>query len=431
MVPILFILLNIIILFFLSRLLRPLFSPAVVFSAIWTFTLLLHYICSFTVLPDIFPISTSTYLLFTVGVLSFGLGSFFASLNHSARSSKGLARATSVGSPAPTPITVKLRLIILMVTLAILPFYVKTAIDIVVASEVENFLMGLRWQLSMGEADYGWYKYIISLSIISFAFNLIENLRNPCLVNRILVWLSFLATLGYIVLFTGRTFFLLIFLLFIFCNLVLNQKFRAKMLLLILPLILLAFIAYGLMLNKGGSFEDSFSDNLKSSSELTAVYMVASLSAFEYEVENELALESNGVYSLRFFYLIAEKLGFTITPKFKENLVQDFVFIPYETNVYTYYSPYVRDFGYVYALICLFVFGLIHTYVFLQARTQKKPAMVIYFSLLMYPLCMSIFSDNYLTLLSSWIQFVLYIEGIGLINRLFIKKVSPASPASN
>jgi oligosaccharide repeat unit polymerase len=402
----------------LVRLFKTLYAPPVVFSAIWTIGIALHYIFSFTLLPDLLPLSSVTYILFTSGSLCFGLGSFLSAIVFSKPQVKN---ENLLKSGNTLPVALKLRLILVLITLLVLPFYVKKAIEIVVSSEIENFLVGLRNELSVGDADYGWYKYIITLSIITFSLCLFESIKKPTIVNRIILLISFLITVGYVVLFTGRTFFLLIFLNYCFANLLLNPKFKIKRLLVLIPLALLTFILLGLLLNKGGSFDDSLRDNVKSSSELTAVYVVGAFSAFEYESDKLVSVANMGINSLRFFYLIGDKLGFIIPPEFKASLVQDFVYVPYETNVYTYYSPYYRDFGYLYPLICLILFGFIHMLVFIKAKETKNPKMILYYSLLMYPLTMSIFSDNYLTLTSSWIQFVIYIEGISFLNRFFFK----------
>ncbi len=419
MIGLIFILINVLIGLAFLKLFKSPAAPPVVFSMVWTAGIFLHIIFSFTILPDILPISTPVLLLFTAGVIAFGFGSFLA---HTAAVQKVTVDFVEI--------TFKLRVLLILMVLVILPFYIKKAIDIVVASEIENFLMGLRWELNYGDADYGWYKYFILLSIIAYAACLIESIKKPTIPNVSLTIISFLISMAYVVLFTGRTFFLMIFVIYLFCKYLLSSNFSIKKLVAFLLLALIVFIGFGLFFNKGGNIEDSLADNLKSTSELTAIYLAGALSAFQYEVSNVLEIGFNGQNSLRFFYVIGEKLGFSLPQDFKTSLIQEFVYIPYETNVYTFYSPYVRDFGFLYPIFCLLLYGYIHQYTFRKAKATLNPRMIIYSALLMYPVVMSIFSDQYLSLLSTWLQIIVIVETLWVLNRFFIVNKSGDLPTT-
>ena len=75
---------------------------------------------------------------------------------------------------------------------------------------------------------------------------------------------------------------------------------------------------------------------------------------------------TNGDMTLRFFDKIGMSMG-VIPNKKVPDLIQEYVFVPYPNNVYTYYSPYIRDFGIWYACLILFVFGAVHTWVYKKA----------------------------------------------------------------
>jgi oligosaccharide repeat unit polymerase len=404
-------------------------APAFIFAAVWTVGLFLFLLFSFTLLQDLLAVSTPILLLYTSGILFFGFGALLSEIQAKKHPNYSLPKKINSNL---NPISLNLRVILLCVIAGILPLYIQKAISIAISSEIENFLMGLRWELTYGDADYGWYKYIITFSIIAYAYCLIESIRKPNIVNRSITIITFLVTLTYVVLFTGRTLFLMILLIYLFINYFLNPKFNFKRLIWIIPIALSLFIGFGLIFDKGGSLDDSLSDNLKSSTELLAVYLIGALSAFQYEVTHLLNIEYNGMNSLRFFYIIAEKFGYVLPPDFKKSLVQEFIFIPYETNVYTYYSPYVRDFGFIYPLACLSLYGYIHTTLFLKAYKSFSPRLIIYSSLLMYPIVMSIFSDQYLSLLSTWLQTIIMVEGIFWLNKIFIlKKMQDLEQPSN
>jgi oligosaccharide repeat unit polymerase len=300
-----------------------------------------------------------------------------------------------------------------------LPFYVKQVIQVFVASQIDNFFVGLRTELTYGDVDLGVLKYFINFSIVVFGICLAESSINATRANIIISWFAFVLAFFYALFSTGRTYFLFIFMMFFGVSTMLKKNFRIYRFLWFFPLIIALFTAYGLVYGKGGSFEENFAENLKSSSENTAVYIAGSLSAFDWEVENRLRPDGSALNSMRFFYVIGEKLGLVNPASVKKDLVQDFVSIPYEVNVYTVYSPYLRDFGIIYAMGMLFLFGWLHTWLFHKAEETKSANYSLYYAMLLFPLAMAFFQDQYMSLFSMWIQNIMFIEGILLINRLF------------
>ena len=94
--------------------------------------------------------------------------------------------------------------------------------------------------------------------------------------------------------------------------------------------------------------------------------------------------------------------------------------MPYPTNVYTYYSLYIRDFGPFYAWILLAVFGFLHTAIHNKALRSTNVRFIFYYAFLLYPLLMSFFGDQYFSLISTWIQIAVFIELFLFINSSLI-----------
>lgn len=113
--------------------------------------------------------------------------------------------------------------------------------------------------------------------------------------------------------------------------------------------------------------------------------------------------------------VVGEKLNLIRTSA-NNDLIQQFIFVPYPTNVYTVYSPYIKDYGRVYAWILIFLFGLIHTWLFNNAFFLHQAKFGLYYTLLLFPLLISFFMDFYLTITSMWLQFILFIELIYYVN---------------
>lgn len=128
-----------------------------------------------------------------------------------------------------------------------------------------------------------------------------------------------------------------------------------------------------------------------------------------------------GLYTFRFFLAILKALGFNVevVPMVEEYVLNINGNIG---NVYTFYKWYANDFGLGYAMIWQFIVGMIHGYIskkMYQCRTEKW---LLIFSFSFYPLIMQFFMDEYITLLSTWIQVYFWIWLI-LNTNIFYKNI--------
>ena len=396
---------------------KKIFHPSVLFSGIWFVVICLHFTCKFTLLPLLYPLSVNTYLIFLAGCLSFTAGSFFCLLARNRK--KELVKTTQTN----LPINHLLRIALTLICLIGLPFFIQSSFKAFIASQVDDFFVGLRNEISYGDTDIGPTKYLVTFSFLIYGINLLSAIKNKTKLNTVLLWLSFAIAITYATFSTGRTFFLLIISIYIGIAYVQNKRFSVKRFLWLIPIFLIFFTLFGLIFGKGGNFENSFQENLRTSSENTSVYIVTPLSSFDYELNNiNAGPKYSGDNTLRFFYIIAETLGISERKKIDKSLIQEFVFVPYENNVFTLYSPYVKDFGAAYAFVFLFFIGMLHSNFHFKATQTKKSKATLYYTLLIYPLLMSFFQDQYMLLFSTWMQMIFFIEGIFFINKYFFTK---------
>lgn len=107
-----------------------------------------------------------------------------------------------------------------------------------------------------------------------------------------------------------------------------------------------------------------------------------------------------GFYSFRNIYL-----WLSILYPFKiANIVQDWVFIPFPTNIYTYLRPYFMDFGYfsiVFPAIFGFFSGRVYTWKYKNIR-----AYYIVYPIVLYAILMQLIDDQYFTWISNWILLI-------------------------
>ncbi|MEO8720407.1 MAG: O-antigen polymerase [Ginsengibacter sp.] len=399
---------------------KKIMHPGVLFSFTWFVVLCLHFIFSFTVLDQLFPISISTYLIIFIGTVAFCFGAFVQTV----RSQKDVLEQNQINTGnqgSGTKINRTLQYVLLAIIIIGLPFYIKAAYQVYIASNIDNFFAGLRTELTYGDEDIGITKYLVSFSIVVFAVNQYAFFTDRNNTNRIILIVNLLVTLTYAVFVTGRGLFLMILLVYAGLSFFHNKNFSIKKIGYFFLLFLLFFISIGIMYGKGGDKEDSVKENLYAATQSTAIYLVSSINALDWERQHQFHVNYNGNSSLRFFVKLGKQ--FNLIPNAKVNeLVQPFVFIPYPTNVYTIYSPYLKDFGIFYAWFMMFLFGFIHTSLYFKTLYKKDLRYSVYFSFLLFPLFMSFFQDQFLSLFSSWLQFVFYFELIHFFNKILVSK---------
>lgn len=394
-----------------------LMAPAVIFSALWAIVLALHGLFSVTLLKDLYPLHLNSLLVFSGGVLAFSTGSLFYFLWNN----KPIVTNNSFASVNIPPLSFIFRLGLVIICGVALPFFIRNAIAIFIQSKVDNFLVGLRYELIVNDADLGPLKYLITVSIAVYALCQLEALRMPVFKNKLLAFLSFAIALLFAIFSSGRTFFLLLGTIFIGLQLILNPRFKIKKLLWIVPAIVVLFAGYGLLFGKGGNADQSKKEQVTTVSKYTALYLAGALNAQDYELNHQFEPRYNGYNSMRFFYVVGIAAGIINPVNFNDNLMQNYVMIPYEFNAYTFYSPYLKDFGYAYPMLVLFVLGLFQTWLYYKALTTRSARFALYYSIMLYPLVMCFFQDQYFSLLSTWIQCFVIIEVSFVVNLFFTK----------
>jgi oligosaccharide repeat unit polymerase len=392
---------------------RKIMQPAVLFSLLWAVILLTRFIFSFTILPELFPISISTYLVLFIGTLSFSLGSFFETLIWQ---KSGNLRIPNVLTDNQLNLT--LRLVYLAIVTIGLPLFLMASYRLFLASDLDDFFIGLRTQLVYGDIDIGPTKYLVSLSFIVFGISLYSYFNQKNIINTFLLWLTSLVTITYSIFMTGRGFFLIMLSLFLGMSFLHNKKFSFRKVIRFLAVFFVLFIAFGIMYGKGGNEENTIVENMKQASQATAVYLVSAVNALDWDLHHQFQISYSGNNSLRLFRKIGDHFNLTQNAKIPD-LVQPFVFVPYPTNVYTVYSPYIKDFGKWYAWFMVAVFGFIHSFVHNKAITTKNFRYSLYYSFLLFPLLISFFADFYLTIFSTWIQVIFFTELFIFLNDLW------------
>lgn len=149
-------------------------------------------------------------------------------------------------------------------------------------------------------------------------------------------------------------------------------------------------------------------------------YLSGSIVAF-IETANNHSFTYFGQNTFRFFFAIIDKI---FHMNLAQNLVNEFTTINYgiKTNVYTFYDFYLRDFGLIYAIFVQFIMSIIHGVTY-KGVQKKSPFQIYLFSMLSYPLIMQFFQDQYISLMSTWLQ--VFILGLVLFKTKLLFVIKP------
>jgi oligosaccharide repeat unit polymerase len=133
----------------------------------------------------------------------------------------------------------------------------------------------------------------------------------------------------------------------------------------------------------------------------TVQYIVGPLGAFDKVLTHPSDYTGAPHHTFKMFLRVASWFGIISysPPSFNE-----WAFVPFGTNVYTLYKPFIADFGTYAALGVMAVIGFMHTLLFRRASTGGLLA-VYMFALSVNPIFMAIFDDVYTA-------FAIYINGL-------------------
>lgn len=135
--------------------------------------------------------------------------------------------------------------------------------------------------------------------------------------------------------------------------------------------------------------------------ETLLVYTVTSLPALH--IGTFVNSKCFGYYTFRVAYIWINKLGFSFP---LSSVLSEFSFTPLPTNVYSYVKPYYLDFGYAGVFLLPLFLGILHQYFYFKARRGSFLSLFLS-SILMFPLLMQVFEENYFRQLSNIVYSIL------------------------
>lgn len=362
--------------------------PPFLYSGVWFLVVLFHFISVQFNLIDIYELSPETLFVFTLGVLIFTLGGRVVKIRMDAKPLKDEIRTFEF--------TKNSDVFLIIISLVFLPFFIINSYHLAVEYMIfDSLYTGIR-NSAVQEQDIGFSKYGIDFAYVSFFVQFYNYIINKN--NKMKLGISIFILLTFCILTAGRTFFITFFCL-IFGVLIILKKLKIRYIIYGLAGFLFLFSLIGILLSKGGNTDSSFEENLSSISESFMVYFIGGLSAFDSFL-NSNYLNTYGENSFRFFTAFLNKMGLSDSSPVK--LVDEYVSVPFETNVYTIYKIYFQDFGILFMIFTIFLISSLHTFFYYKAIREKKIIYTFFYSIMLHPLLMSFFQEQYLSLIPTW-----------------------------
>ncbi|WP_397534566.1 O-antigen polymerase [Roseateles sp.] len=370
---------------------RDRLHPAPMHAAVWTL------VCAtYLLFPHrLRPLSPEVFMLIVLAIASFSL----AAVIRPADPPNGALR-----SPRRYRVTIWREVLFTVALLGFVPFLLKAQALAQSAPYTESDFINLRIALTGALDDAQTFGLLGYLIPVSFASTFVELASSKKRLFGWRGWISLLLSVVYALMSTGRTYFFLLVTALAFIALLQHRARLAQIASAALLLFSLAFFGLGMLANKIGA--DTPNIDALSAVDALMLYLLGGIAAFDLTLGAPPALEW-GLNAMRTPLAVLQALGadVTVVP-----LVKEYVNVPLPTNVYSALQPYHADFGWLGIVGFYALCGLLHGRLYRAAqRPEADPRVIIYASMAMYPLLLQFFQDQYLSLLSTWVTFVLLI----------------------
>ncbi len=393
--------------------------PPFIFCAVWLVVMSARLIFTQFYLKDLFPLQSDTYFLFIAGCLVSTVAGYISLLQYSfseVRETIANRQNAVENEIIHADLSLYVRLTLIGFCFAIFPLFVKYIIKVVLPGEVENIFKTIRYETAVNNVGFGIYNYMITLSCFVGLFSGYVYWQKKTRTNKIVYILALIVSLFYAFATMGRSPILMVISLNLAMFLISNQKVNIKQFILPLLVFVLIFLGVGILLDKGGSLNNSLSENVDASIKTFLEYLLTPMNAIDWVLHQPILEHEEGRKTLRFFYVLGHSLGLNNVNPDNFDIVDAFIFVPYPVNVYTFYSPYVKDFGALYSFLWVFVLMLIHSNTFMKLTYSSKIFLPrIIYSFMFFPLIMVFFHDLYISILSTWLQLLLIVGTVYFI----------------
>ena len=359
-----------------------LFSPWAITIAIWATILGLYYLLDTKLnpIPQQFYISLTLWLVFFIPC---SLGTYYLTTSHDSNSA----------TPHSFYVNKVFFQFVFVIAMVMTPLYVYRVLQIVTMFGTDDLMNNIRLLALYGEGQ-GILNYSMVITQSLFVVALWAHPKIPtwqvvalavgCLLNALAIMEK------------GSIFFVFISVVFVlFAKRVI--KLRS---ILVLSVVLVLFFY---LFNLARAVEDSDYQQEETLLDFFAMYALSPPVAFG-ELTREV-IPQFGVNSFEKIYFFLSRFGFTdIVVKEK---LQEFVWVPVLTNVYTCFQPFYMDFGYKGVALIGGCYGILSGWLYRLYRNRNELSCCMY-TYAVYALVLQFYQENVFTSMVFIIQFAFF-----------------------
>ena len=359
------------------------FSPLTLTIAIWAIILGLYYALE----TDLYPITKQFYLCFIIWIPIF----LICTSVIYALSSEQKPKTVAVDGIDYNKYTFYFFFI---VSLIITPLYVYRVIQIVTMFGTEDLMTNIRTLALYGEGQ-GILNYSVVINQALFVVALWAHPKVPtwqvvilgiaCLMNSLAIMEK------------GSMFFVFVSSVF-----VLFEKKVIKIRSILLFSVILFIVFY--LFNLGRAGEGSDYQKEETMLDFFIMYVLSPPVAF-CQLPEEVAPQF-GTNTFEVIYLFLSRLG--IGDFIVKDKLQEFVFVPVSTNVYTIFQPFFIDFGYRGTAVFAGIYGCIIGWIYRQYKNGNGVGACLY-TYAVYVLLLQFYQENVFYSLVFVLQFTFFI----------------------
>lgn len=372
------------------------FSPWFLTIAIWVLILGLYYLLD----TDLYPITKQFYICFLLWLPIFCLCAFGT---YMLSSDAGNSKTTG-----GIDFNKSLFLFFFGISLIITPLYVYRVIQIVTMFGTEDLMTNVRTLAVYGEGQ-GILNYSAVINQALFVVALWAHPKVPmwqivvlgiaCLMNALAIMEK------------GTMFFVFVSTMFVLFE---KKVIRIRTILSFSILIIILFYIF----NLGRAGEDSDYQKEETLFDFFTMYALSPPVAF-CQLSPEV-IPQFGTNTFETVYLFLKRFGADVVVKDK---LQEFVFVPVSTNVYTIFQPFYIDFGYRGVAFFAAVYGCICGFLYRLFRNGNGVGTCLY-TYAVYVLLLQFYQENVFLSMVFILQFAFFI--VLLTQKKFRFQLSPS-----
>ena len=374
------------------------FSPWFLTIAIWVLILGLYYLLD----TDLYPITKQFYISFLLWLPIFCLCAFGTYMLSSGQSN-GMTKGG-------IDFNKSLFIFFFCISLIITPLYVYRVIQIVTMFGTEDLMTNVRTLALFGEGQ-GILNYSAVINQALFVVALWAHPKIPtwqvivlgiaCLMNALAIMEK------------GMMFFVFVSTMFVLFE---KKVIRIRTILTFSILILILFYIF----NLGRAGEDSDYQKEETLFDFFTMYALSPPVAF-CQLSPEV-IPQFGTNTFETVYLFLKRVGADVVVKDK---LQEFVFVPVSTNVYTIFQPFYIDFGYWGVAFFAAIYGCVCGFLYRLFRNGNGVGTCLY-TYAVYVLLLQFYQENVFLSMVFVLQFAFFI--ILLTQQKIRFQLSPSKP---